>query len=274
MSSNKVLISGFFDLFHMGHLLSLQRAREQGDYLIVHVASDVEAKTVKGDLRPIIPGKERAEIIRNLRCVDAVIYKDKYLSFEEVLKLARPQVIIRNKGGNLEGDEEAICKKYGVRIVRLLRAIPESKLDTTKIVERILYHGSENRKLAGINYVLVRPDKKILLQKRDDKPGILSPGMFCFPGGALEEREDAFTAMLRESQEETGIELNPRDCRFLMDITYPWGDTNRVFVCKTGKSLVKSLEGKMYWKTLRQVKQTELAANQSEIINKLELIWK
>ncbi|MFE7606488.1 adenylyltransferase/cytidyltransferase family protein [Brachybacterium paraconglomeratum] len=63
--------AGAFDLFHVGHLNLLHRARQQCDLLIAGVVSDEMLREVKG-IEPVIPTAERAEIVGSLRCVDRV----------------------------------------------------------------------------------------------------------------------------------------------------------------------------------------------------------
>lgn len=67
-----VLANGCFDLFHVGHLRYLAAARELGDVLVVGVNSDVQARRLKGEGRPVMPENERAELVAGLRCVDIV----------------------------------------------------------------------------------------------------------------------------------------------------------------------------------------------------------
>ena len=61
---------GAYDLFHIGHLNLLRRARESCDYLIAGVVSDDVLIEHKG-VTPVIPLAERLEIVRNVRFVDA-----------------------------------------------------------------------------------------------------------------------------------------------------------------------------------------------------------
>lgn len=63
--------AGVFDLFHIGHLNLLRNAKGMCDRLIVGVSTD-ELVKYKGKT-PVIPFSDRIEIIRSLRCVDAVI---------------------------------------------------------------------------------------------------------------------------------------------------------------------------------------------------------
>lgn len=61
--------AGAFDLFHVGHLNILKRAKTQCDFLIAGVVSDEMLERSKG-MRPVIPLAERLEIVGSLSCVD------------------------------------------------------------------------------------------------------------------------------------------------------------------------------------------------------------
>ncbi|MDN5900820.1 MAG: adenylyltransferase/cytidyltransferase family protein [Brachybacterium sp.] len=63
--------AGAFDLFHVGHLNLLRRAKQQCDVLIAGVVNDEMLREVKG-VEAVIPTEERAEIVRSLRFVDQV----------------------------------------------------------------------------------------------------------------------------------------------------------------------------------------------------------
>lgn len=63
---------GVYDMFHIGHLNLINRAKEQCDYLIVGVNSDELVKSYKHK-ETVIKEHERAEIVRNLKAVDQCI---------------------------------------------------------------------------------------------------------------------------------------------------------------------------------------------------------
>jgi glycerol-3-phosphate cytidylyltransferase len=70
-----VLTFGTFDLFHVGHLRILQRARALGDRLLVGVSTDDLNFRKKGRF-PFVPEADRMEIVAALRCVDGVFREE------------------------------------------------------------------------------------------------------------------------------------------------------------------------------------------------------
>ena len=60
------------DLFHVGHLNLLEKAKENCEILIVGVSTDELVKDYKGEL-PVIPFEDRIRIVGALKCVDKVI---------------------------------------------------------------------------------------------------------------------------------------------------------------------------------------------------------
>ena len=78
--------TGVFDLFHIGHLNIIKRAKEQCEHLIVGVSTDDLVKEYKHKY-PIIPYEERKQIIEALKYVDEVVPQttmDKYAAWEDL----------------------------------------------------------------------------------------------------------------------------------------------------------------------------------------------
>jgi D-beta-D-heptose 7-phosphate kinase/D-beta-D-heptose 1-phosphate adenosyltransferase len=127
-----VFTNGCFDLLHVGHVRSLEQARAQGDRLVVALNTDASVRRNKGPGRPIVPARQRAEVLGALACVDFVVL------FAEATPLAtikalRPDVLA--KGGDWALDAivgRAEVESWGGRVVRL-REVPGVR--TTQIVE-------------------------------------------------------------------------------------------------------------------------------------------
>ena len=64
--------TGVYDMFHIGHLNIIRRAKEQCEYLIVGVSTDECVQSYKNKT-PIIPYDERAAIVQAIRYVDEVV---------------------------------------------------------------------------------------------------------------------------------------------------------------------------------------------------------
>jgi len=68
-------VPGVWDLFHIGHLNILRRAREECDVLVIGAVTDDIVEATKGN-RPVIPLAERMEILASLSLVDEVVLDD------------------------------------------------------------------------------------------------------------------------------------------------------------------------------------------------------
>lgn len=77
MKKKKIIgyTTGVFDMFHIGHLNILKRAKEQCDYLIVAVSSDDVVENYKHKT-PIIPLEHRMEIVSAIKYVDKVVVQE------------------------------------------------------------------------------------------------------------------------------------------------------------------------------------------------------
>jgi len=102
-NSNKkiALTSGTFDLFHVGHLNYLLQVKQYGDIVVVLLSGDARVRARKGDSRPIIPEKERAQILDSLKVVDYVLIDPSNLSPEvidpihaEFVRLLKPDYYV------------------------------------------------------------------------------------------------------------------------------------------------------------------------------------
>jgi rfaE bifunctional protein nucleotidyltransferase chain/domain len=89
-----VFTNGCFDLLHPGHIASLRAARALGDLLVVGVNSDNSVCELKGSGRPVLPAAARAELLRELRCVDFVVVFEGDTPVDLIWEL-RPDVYVK-----------------------------------------------------------------------------------------------------------------------------------------------------------------------------------
>lgn len=110
--------TGVFDLFHIGHLNILKRAKEQCDYLIVGVSTDELVEEYKHK-RPVICYDERVAIVEAIRYVDRVVpqvNRDKFAAWE-TYRFDRMFVGDDWKGTPLWLELEEKFRPHGVEIV-------------------------------------------------------------------------------------------------------------------------------------------------------------
>jgi rfaE bifunctional protein nucleotidyltransferase chain/domain len=111
-----VFANGCFDLLHVGHVRYLEAARGLGDLLVVGVNDDVQARRLKGEGRPFMPERERAETVAALRAVDYVtIFHEPTVT--ELLLALRPD--IHAKGTDYTEEtvpERDVIRSFGGRV--------------------------------------------------------------------------------------------------------------------------------------------------------------
>ncbi len=111
--------NGAFDLLHVGHVRYLQAAKEltRGGLLIVGVNSDASVRLSKGPGRPVLPERERAEIVDALRCVDCVVLFDEQ-GAGALLAALQPDLHVKGTDYSAESvPERALVESFGGRTV-------------------------------------------------------------------------------------------------------------------------------------------------------------
>lgn len=73
--------TGVFDLFHIGHLNILKRARLECDHLIVGITTDELSESAKNK-KPFIPFQERMDLVEAVKYVDEVVPQTSYDKME------------------------------------------------------------------------------------------------------------------------------------------------------------------------------------------------
>ena len=141
-----VFTNGCFDLLHVGHVRYLQKARSLGDLLVVGLNSDASVRRLKGPRRPIVPLRERAEVLAALACVDFVVPFAEETPLR-LIKALRPDVLVKGadwRKADIVG--KGVVEGRGGRVARI-RFVPGRS--TTLLIERIVGYSQKNRDVIG-----------------------------------------------------------------------------------------------------------------------------
>ncbi len=130
-----VFTNGCFDILHVGHVRYLERAKAEGDVLVIGLNSDRSVRHIKGEKRPVIEEKQRAEVLASIGFVDYIIL------FEEpdpgnLIAAILPDVLV--KGADWEEEQIVganLVKANGGRVVRA-PVIPD--VSTSSIIAEIV----------------------------------------------------------------------------------------------------------------------------------------
>jgi rfaE bifunctional protein nucleotidyltransferase chain/domain len=111
-----VIVGGCFDLLHLGHIVFLQKAKEQGEVLLVLLESDQTIQRLKGKNRPIHTQEVRAQILAELKSVDYVLNLppiDSDQEYDRLLVALHPSVIATTQGDEYDYHKKRQAKKVG-----------------------------------------------------------------------------------------------------------------------------------------------------------------
>jgi len=126
-----VFTNGCFDIIHPGHIKVLKEAKNNGDILIVGINSDKSIKKIKGQKRPILNQKARADIVSSFEPVDYVILFNELTPFK-LIKEIKPEIII--KGGDWQINN-IIGRTIAKKVIRIK---PIKGYSTTSIIKKII----------------------------------------------------------------------------------------------------------------------------------------
>ena len=131
--------TGVYDMFHIGHLNILEKAKSMCDYLIVGVSTDELVQKEKNKT-PVIPYVERAEIVGSIRYVDQVVPQENKNKKEAWEKLHFDKMFV---GSDWQGTQQ--WKKFeeefaplGVEIVYLPHTDGISSTQLTDFIKKEL----------------------------------------------------------------------------------------------------------------------------------------
>lgn len=131
--------TGVYDMFHIGHLNLIQRAKKECDYLIVGVSTDELVEREKHKT-PVIPYEERAAIVQALRDVDQVVPQTDKNKLDAWQRFRFDKMFV---GSDWEGTPqwkgyEAQLEPLGVQIVYLAHTDGISSTELTGVIKSLL----------------------------------------------------------------------------------------------------------------------------------------
>lgn len=128
-----VFMGGTFEILHYGHIYTIKKAKELGDFLVVVVARDSTVRKMKGR-EPIVNEQKREELVSSIRYVDSVV-RGSEVNIYETLEKVKPDIVALGYDQH-HSEKEIIqeAKKRGLTldVVRLDSPIPELK--TSKLI--------------------------------------------------------------------------------------------------------------------------------------------
>jgi glycerol-3-phosphate cytidylyltransferase len=124
-----VITFGTYDLFHIGHLKIINRAKNLGDKLIVGISTD-ELNFNKKKKYPVFSQEERLEIIKNLKDVDEVFFEESLEKKREYILKYKADILVMGDDWTGRFDEyNDICKVI---------YLPRTKdISTTELIDKI-----------------------------------------------------------------------------------------------------------------------------------------
>lgn len=130
-----VFTGGTWDLFHIGHLNVLKKAKTMGDILIVGVSTDSLIKKYKGS-KPILNYKQRIAIIKELKCVDKAVKQINIFNVRQFRKLKADIFVV---GDDWKGKEHLVPGLKWLKDNNYLRYVKYTKgLSSSMIKEKII----------------------------------------------------------------------------------------------------------------------------------------
>lgn len=125
----RIITFGTFDVFHLGHLRLLERARGLGDWLAVGVSTDALNMAKKGR-QPVYSQSDRKTILAALRCVDAVFDEESLEAKGDYIRRHHASVLVM-------GDDWAGHFDHFANLCEVVYLPRTPSISTTAVIEKI-----------------------------------------------------------------------------------------------------------------------------------------
>jgi len=138
-SENKkvVLSGGCFDILHDGHIEFLQKAKNEGDILVILLESDARNKKNKGANRPIHGYSQREKALSRLSFIDVIVPVPDSANdqtYINVVKELEPDIIAITKGDPLTEIKKRQAELVGGKVVEVMTR--NKKFSSSKLITK------------------------------------------------------------------------------------------------------------------------------------------
>ncbi|KAI3378081.1 hypothetical protein SNEBB_009451 [Seison nebaliae] len=141
-----VYVAGAFDLFHVGHLDFLEKAKSLGDYLIVGLHTDPVVNRYKGSNYPIMNLQERVLSVLSCRYVNEVVIGAPYVCSKEMIDHFNIKVVVHGLTSIIMEQDGTHPFAYPISLDIFKLIDSKNRLETSDIVNRIITHRIEYEK--------------------------------------------------------------------------------------------------------------------------------
>lgn len=137
-----IMVSGCYDIVHLGHARFLFDAKKHGDILIVSVGSDKTLRQLKGPSRPVMDEQYRASMLASLIPVDYVVIDEEdtimpyRINFEKLLSIIKPEYFAVNNNDKSIEIKRDLVARYGTKLI-IIDVISTAITSTTEIIDKI-----------------------------------------------------------------------------------------------------------------------------------------
>ena len=133
-----IITFGTFDLFHVGHLNILERAKTYGDNLIVGISSD-KLNISKKQRQPIYSFQERKKIVESLKCVNKVFCEESLEDKVKYCKEFKADILIMGDDwkGKRSGKDNKTFDELLSGVCKVIYLERTPSISTTELIEKI-----------------------------------------------------------------------------------------------------------------------------------------
>jgi len=131
----RVYMDGVFDLFHRGHIESINKCLKFGDEIIIGIISDKDAESYKRI--PIFNQDDRCEIIKNLKNVSDIIFPAPLIITKDFIEKNKLDIIVHSFSNNEDYEKQKNFFEIPIKMGIFKRIDYYNKISTSNIIKKI-----------------------------------------------------------------------------------------------------------------------------------------